>query len=135
MIKLDDVILSVTTEHDVVLVRQRVREYARDLGMSTLDQTKLMTAASELTRNIILYADSGEVIIEQVTEKVKQGVKVTFTDKGPGISNVSEAMQDGYSTVRSLGIGLPGAKRLVNFFDIQSKVGHGTTITIIRWGK
>lgn len=135
MTKLDKVILAVTTEQDVVSVRQCVREYASKLGMSTLDQTKLMTAASELTRNIILYAGTGEVTIEHVTQASKQGVKVIFTDTGPGILNIAEAMQDGYSSGKSLGVGLPGAKRLVNFFDIQSKKGHGTTITIIRWGK
>lgn len=132
---LSNVILPVTTEHDVVLVRQCVRESASKLGMGSLDQTKLMTASSELARNILLYAGKGEVTIGQVAEGVKKGIKVIFTDAGPGIPDIHQAMQDGYSTGKSLGVGLPGAKRLVNFFDIHSNQEHGTTITIIRWRK
>jgi|SRR5690554_2323092 len=126
--------IAITAEKDVVLVRQRVREYAAKLGMGTLDQTKLMTATSELARNILLYVGRGEVTIMRVTEGMKNGVKVVFSDSGPGIPNVEKAMQDGYSTGKSLGMGLPGAKRLVNFFDIISDV-HGTKITIICWGR
>ena len=135
MTESDSIILSVINEHDVVSVRQRVRECAIKQGLSTLDQTKLMTAASELARNIILYAGTGEVTVKQVADGLKRGVQVIFNDTGPGIPNIAQCRQDGFSTGRSLGIGLPGAKRLVNFFDIQSKEGHGTTITIIRWGK
>lgn len=135
MTSLSNLSLSITSEKDVVLVRLRVREYAAQSGMGTLDQTKLMTATSELARNILLYAGKGEVTIEQVDEGARKGVKVVFKDSGPGIADVNKAMQDGYSTGKSLGMGLPGAKRLVNFFDIQSSLGHGTSITIIRWGR
>lgn len=123
----------INSEKDVVLVRQRVREYAAMLGMGTLDQTKLMTATSELARNILVYAGKGEVSIMKVTEGIMTGIKVIFNDSGPGIEDIDKAMRDGYSSGRSLGMGLPGAKRLINFFDIKSNVGNGTKITIIRW--
>ncbi len=126
--------IAITAEKDVVLVRQRVREYAAKLGMGILDQTKLMTASSELARNILLYAGRGDVTITRVKEGIKKGVKVVFRDSGPGIRDIEKVMQDGYSTGKSLGMGLPGAKRLVNFFDIISNV-HGTKITIICWGR
>jgi serine/threonine-protein kinase RsbT len=132
---LSKVTLPINAEKDVVLARQHVRDFAAQLGMGTVDQTKLMTATSELARNILLYAGTGEVTIGRVKEGIRKGIKVIFKDAGPGIPNINKAMQDGYSTGKSLGIGLPGAKRLVNHFDILSKVGHGTTITIICWGR
>jgi serine/threonine-protein kinase RsbT len=135
MVSLNKETLKITSEQDVVLFRQRLREYAQKIGMSVINQTKLITAASELVRNILAYAGEGQAIIEVVSERLQTGVKVVFKDSGPGIADVNKAMQDGYSTGKSLGLGLPGAKRLVNFFDIQSKVGHGTTVTIIRWKK
>lgn len=135
MTSLNNVTLPITAERDVVLARQRVREYAAKLGLGTLDQTKLMTATSELARNIVLYAGVGEVIIGQVKQGARIGVKVIFKDTGPGIPDIKKAMQDGYSTGKSLGIGLPGAKRLVNHFEIVSNAEHGTKITIIRWGR
>jgi serine/threonine-protein kinase RsbT len=101
--------------------------------MSILNQTKLITAASELVRNMLKYASGGVVILEIVSKDRTTGVKLTFTDQGPGIADIKLAMQDGYSTGKSLGVGLPGAKRLVNEFDIKSEVGKGTTVTIIRW--
>lgn len=133
MLSLNKDSLKIKTEQDVVLFRQRLRENAQKIGMSVVNQTKLITAASELARNILAYAGEGQAIIEVVSERLQTGIKVIFKDDGPGIADVNKAMQDGFSTGKSLGLGLPGAKRLVNFFDIQSKVGHGTTVTIIRW--
>ncbi|WP_017729745.1 anti-sigma regulatory factor [Nafulsella turpanensis] len=135
MISLNKETIKISSEKDVVLFRQRLREYATKIGMSVLNQTKLITAASELVRNILVYAGSGETTIEVVSERLQTGIKVIFKDNGPGIADVNKAMQDGYSSGRSLGLGLPGAKRLVNFFEIKSTVGHGTTVTIIRWKK
>lgn len=135
MTDLNSSTIAITAEKDVVMARQRVREYAAKIGMGTLDQTKLMTATSELSRNILLYAGKGEVTIGQVKEGSRIGIKVVFKDAGPGIPNIDRAMQDGYSTGKSLGMGLPGAKRLVSFFEIISNVAHGTKITIIRWGR
>ena len=133
MISLNKESIKVVSEQDVVLVRQRLKEYATKIGMTLLNQTKLITAASELVRNIVVYAGQGEVSIEVVSDRIQTGIKVIFKDKGPGIADINKAMQDGYSTAKSMGLGLPGAKRLVNYFDIQSTPGHGTTVTIIRW--
>lgn len=133
MISLSKETLKIATEQDVVFFRQRLKEYATKIGMSVLDQTKLITASSELARNILVYAKRGEVTIEVLSDLSRKGIKVVFKDEGPGIADINKAMQDGYSTVKSLGLGLPGAKRLVNYFDIQSTPGHGTTVTIIRW--
>ena len=120
-------------EQDVVPLRNRVKDYAVAVGMSILNQTKLITATSELVRNLLKYGGGGKVLIESVANGRENGVKVTFIDKGPGITDISLAMKDGYSTGKSLGLGLPGTKRLVNEFDIQSEVGKGTTVTIIKW--
>jgi serine/threonine-protein kinase RsbT len=98
-----------------------------------LNQTKLITAASELVRNMLKYGEGGEVIIESVVNDRNKGVKLTFIDKGPGIPDIGLAMKDGYSTGKSLGLGLPGTKRLVNEFNIASAPGLGTTVTIIKW--
>lgn len=133
MISLNKDTLKINTEQDMLLFRQRLREYAQKIGMSVLNQTKLITASSELARNILVYAGNGKATIEVVSERQQTGIKVVFEDNGPGIADINKAMQDGFSTGKSLGLGLPGAKRLVNFFDIKSKVGHGTTVTVIRW--
>ncbi len=125
--------LRIEKEQDVVLFRNRVKELATKIGMSILGQTKLITAASELARNMLKYAGGGAVTLEVVSGNRTTGVRLTFEDKGPGIADIGLAMQDGYSTAKSLGLGLPGAKRLVNEFDIKSKVGEGTTVTITRW--
>lgn len=133
MVSLNKDIIKIKSEQDMVLFRQRLREYAQKIGMSVVNQTKLITASSELARNILVYAGEGKAIIEVISERLQTGIKVVFEDNGPGIADVNKAMQDGFSTGKSLGLGLPGAKRLVNFFDIKSKEGHGTTVTIIRW--
>lgn len=125
--------MPIEKEQDVVPFRNRVKEYAVKIGMGLVNQTKLITAASELVRNMLKYADGGLTIIEVVSKGRENGIRLTFQDKGPGIADVKLAMKDGFSTGKSLGLGLPGTKRLVSEFDIQSTVGIGTTVTIIKW--
>jgi serine/threonine-protein kinase RsbT len=125
--------MTITREQDVVPCRNRVKEVAVKIGMGIVNQTKLITAASELARNMLRYGNGGEVLIEAVSKGRESGVRLTFTDKGPGIADINLAMQDGYSTGKSLGLGLPGTKRLVNEFDLKSTLGQGTTITILKW--
>jgi len=120
-------------EHDVVPFRNRVKDYAVKINMGILNQTKLITAASELVRNLLKYGGGGKIEIEMVNNGKENGVRLIFTDKGPGIKDLDLAMKDGYSTGKSLGLGLPGTKRLVSDFDIKSQVGEGTTVTIIKW--
>jgi len=125
--------MQIVREQDVVPFRNRVRELSTKIGMSLVNQTKLITAASELVRNMLKYANGGKIILEIISKNGQTGVRLTFVDEGPGIENIPQAMQDGFSTGRSLGLGLPGAKRLVNEFDIKSKVGSGTTVTVTHW--
>ncbi|WP_205702866.1 anti-sigma regulatory factor [Botryobacter ruber] len=133
MISLTKDTMQIVREQDVVPFRNRVRELATKIGMSLVNQTKLITAASELVRNMLKYADGGKVVLEVVSKNGQAGIRLMFVDEGAGIENIPQAMQDGFSTGRSLGLGLPGAKRLVNEFDIKSKVNEGTTVTIIHW--
>jgi serine/threonine-protein kinase RsbT len=98
-----------------------------------VNQTKLITAASELVRNMLKYANGGVAIIEVISQGRDNGIRLVFQDQGPGIKDIPQAMKDGFSTGKSLGLGLPGTKRLVNEFDIKSTVGEGTTVTIIKW--
>lgn len=125
--------MEIVREQDVVPFRNRVREFSTRIGMSLVNQTKLITAASELVRNMLKYASGGKVILEIISYNAKTGVRLTFQDEGPGIPDVAMAMRDGFSTGRSLGLGLPGAKRLVNEFDLKSNPGEGTTVTVIHW--
>ncbi|MGN6165747.1 MAG: anti-sigma regulatory factor [Flavisolibacter sp.] len=125
--------MRIEKEQDVVPFRNRVREFAVKIGMGLVNQTKLITAASELVRNMLKYAGGGTVLIEAITEGRDNGIRLTFQDKGPGIKDVALAMKDGFSSGKSLGIGLPGTKRLVNEFDIKSIIGTGTTVSIIKW--
>ena len=125
--------MKIEKEQDVVPFRNRVKEYAVKIGMSLVNQTKLITAASELVRNMLKYANGGFVVIEAINQGRDNGIRLTFQDTGPGIDDISRAMKDGYSSGKSLGIGLPGAKRLVNEFDIKSRPGEGTTVSIIKW--
>jgi len=125
--------MPVVKEQDVVPFRNRVKEYALKIKMGLVNQTKLITAASELVRNMLRYGNGGEVLIEVVTRGRDNGIRLTFSDKGPGIADIPLALKDGFSTGKSLGLGLPGAKRLVNEFDIKSEVGKGTRITILKW--
>ncbi|GAA3956795.1 anti-sigma regulatory factor [Pedobacter ginsengiterrae] len=125
--------IQVQKEQDVVLLRNRTREVAVKIKMGLVNQTKLITAASELLRNMLRYGGGGECLVEIVTRGRDTGVRLTFSDKGPGIPDISAAMRDGFSTGKSLGLGLPGAKRLSNEFDLKSKPGEGTVVMIIKW--
>jgi serine/threonine-protein kinase RsbT len=125
--------MQIGKEQDVVPFRNRVKEYAVKIGMSLVNQTKLITAASELVRNMLKYGGGGITIIEVVSQGRDTGIRLTFQDKGPGIKDITLAMKDGYTTGKSLGIGLPGAKRLVSEFDVKSEVGVGTTVIILKW--
>ena len=126
--------LPVRSGEDVVKVRQAVRTLAMDLGFSLVDQTKVITAASELARNTLTYGGGGEVRIERLNEGPKRnGVRLTFEDRGPGIGNIELALTDGYTTGTGLGLGLNGARKLSHEFDIWSQPGVGTRVTITRW--
>lgn len=125
--------MQVTIEQDVVPFKSKVKEYAEGIKMGLLNQTKLITAASELVRNMLRYGNGGITVIETVIRGRDNGIRLTFEDKGPGIADIQQAMIDGFSTGKSFGLGLPGSKRLVNEFDIKSEVGVGTTVTIIKW--
>ena len=125
--------MQIGKEYDVVPFRGRVKEYAVKIGLSLVNQTKLITAASELVRNMLKYAGGGIATIEVISEGRENGIRLIFKDTGPGIPDIAQAMKDGFTTGKSLGIGLPGAKRLVNEFDIKSVVGQGTTVSIIKW--
>ncbi len=118
---------------DVVLARQIAREMAKELGFGLADQTRITTAVSELSRNIYLYAGTGRVVINALSESAKKGMEIIAEDKGPGIPDIEMAMQDGYSTSKGLGQGLPGTKRLMDEFEIRSEMGKGTTVTIRKW--
>lgn len=120
-------------EQDVILFRNRVKEFAQKIKMSLVNQTKLITAASELVRNMLKYADGGDITIEVVSRGRDNGIRLVFRDDGPGISDIKLAMKDGWSTTKSLGLGLPGARRLVNDFTISSELNKGTVVTIIKW--
>jgi serine/threonine-protein kinase RsbT len=126
-------VMPVRTDHDIVRVRQKVREYALVQGFSVVDQTKIVTAASEIARNTVTYGGGGEMLLETVQAASRRGLRLTFTDKGPGIADIEQALGDGFSTSRSLGLGLGGAKRLVNYFEIDSKPGAGTQVRLTRW--
>ena len=126
-------VVVVSKEQDVVFLKNRVKEVAVKIKMGLVNQTRLITAASELVRNMMRYANGGDCVVEIVSSGRNNGVRLTFRDKGPGIPDLALAMKDGFSTGKSLGLGLPGTKRLVNEFDLKSKVGEGTTVTIIKW--
>ena len=126
-------LLPIRSGDDVVRVRQAVRERAIGVGLSLVDQTKIVTAASELARNTLDYGGGGDVRIEVVHESARKGVRLTFEDQGPGIPDIERAMTDHFTTGRGLGLGLGGAKRLSNEFHIVSTSGEGTRITIARW--
>jgi serine/threonine-protein kinase RsbT len=125
--------LEIRSSADVVAVRQATRALAERVGFSLVDQTKLVTAASELARNTIDYGGGGSVRVELVENGVRRGVRLTFQDQGPGISDITLALKDGYTTGHGLGLGLGGARRLVNDFNIESSPGAGTRVMIARW--
>jgi serine/threonine-protein kinase RsbT len=125
--------LALEKSDQIVLVRQTVRERAIELGFSLVDQTKIVTAASELARNTIQHGGGGAVLIEAVNDGARRGLRLTFRDSGPGIPDVAQAMKDGYTTAGGLGLGLSGARRLSNEFTIDSAPGQGTCVVITRW--
>jgi len=125
--------LPLRSEHDIVLGRRTVRSLTQEQGFSLVDQTKLVTAASELARNAVIYGGGGTLKWEIVVDGAKRGVRLTFEDQGPGIPDLKLAMTDGWTSGGGLGLGLSGARRLVNEFEIQSDVGVGTRISVTRW--
>ena len=129
----DRFVQPIHSSEDIVRVRQITRERAVAQGFSLVDQTKLVTAASELARNTLEYGGGGEVSVETLNDGSRRGVRLTFSDQGPGIENLELALKDGYTTGNGLGLGLSGAKRLSNEFEIDSKPGQGTRVMIARW--
>jgi serine/threonine-protein kinase RsbT len=125
--------MQIQSASDVVLVRQRVRQLAVELGFSLVEQTKVVTAASELARNTLDYGAGGVVHLQTMQEENRRGLLLCFEDEGPGIADVELALQDGYTTGNGLGLGLGGTKRLVNEFKINSQPGQGTRVTVIKW--
>jgi serine/threonine-protein kinase RsbT len=121
------------TSNDVLVARQRVRQLAVELRFSLVDQTKLVTAASELARNVLDHGKGGAMTIEVLNEGARSGLRLTFEDQGPGIPDIEQALKDGFTTGSGMGLGLGGSKRLVNDFSIESQVGKGTKITVARW--
>jgi serine/threonine-protein kinase RsbT len=126
-------VLPLKTSNDVVLARQRVRQWAVELRFSLVDQTKLVTAASELARNALEHGKGGSMTMEMLAVGVKSGLRLTFEDQGPGIPDIELALKDGFTSGSGMGLGLGGSKRLVNEFSIESQVGKGTKITVARW--
>ena len=121
------------SDEDVVRVRQRVRDQAAKLGFSLVDQTKIVTAASELARNTLLHGRGGTATIEPLRKGVRVGLQLVFEDRGPGIADLELALQDGYTTGHGLGLGLSGSRRLMNEFEIESRPGEGTRVRVVRW--
>ena len=125
--------LPVRKEADLLLVRQFVRERTAELGFGVRDQTKLVTAASELGRNTLIHGGGGTMLLETLVKNDRRGLRLTFEDQGPGIADLEQAMTDGFTTRGGLGLGLGGSKRLVNEFEVVSRVGEGTRVTVTRW--
>lgn len=125
--------IPVKAAEDVVRVRQAVRVQAVESGFSLVDQTKLVTAASEIARNTVEYGGGGTLLLESMRDGIRRGLRLTFTDNGPGIPDIERAMADGYTSGGGLGLGLSGAKRLSNEFEIESKPGQGTRVMLGRW--
>lgn len=126
-------ILPLKVESDIVVTRQTMRRITVELGFGLIDQTKFVTAASELARNTIEHGGGGEVLIERLQDGMRRGLRATFIDNGPGIADLKLALTDGYTTGKGMGLGLGGSRRLVNDFDITSIVGQGTRVAIARW--
>jgi len=128
-----ELVVPIRTEIDVVIARQRARELASELRFSSSELTLIATAISEVARNIVIYAGAGEITLRIVEQGQRRGLVVFASDRGPGIADIERAMQDGYSTSRGLGIGLPGSKRLMDEFAVSSEVGKGTVVTMTKW--
>ncbi|MFF4190309.1 anti-sigma regulatory factor [Nonomuraea sp. NPDC001831] len=127
--------MTIAGSADVVMVRQIVRTLAIEAGLSLVDQTKIVTAASELARNALVYAGGGDVRIDLVENGRKRGLKLVFSDKGPGIPDLDKALTDGFTTGGGMGLGLGGSRRLVDEFDLVSAPGKGTTVTVTKWAR
>jgi serine/threonine-protein kinase RsbT len=126
--------IALDSEHDIVIARSEVRAIAAGLGFRLIDQTRLVTVTSELARNVVKYAKRGRMIAQPLeAAQGRPGLRLIFEDSGPGIPDINAAMRDGFSTGRGLGKGLPGSKRLVDVFEIESEVGRGTRVTVVRW--
>jgi len=125
--------LPVRERSDILLVRQVVRECATELGFSVLDRTKLLTAASELARNMLIHGGGGTMLLETFMKNDRRGLRLTFEDQGPGIADIEQAMTNGFTTKGGMGLGLGGSKRLVDEFEVVSRVGEGTRVTATRW--
>jgi serine/threonine-protein kinase RsbT len=125
--------LPIRASEDVVAVRQQVRKAAQDIGLSLVDQTKVVTAASEIARNTLIHGGGGWGTVEVIEVNARRGLRAIFEDQGPGIPDIARALQDGFTTAGGLGLGLGGAKRLSNEFEIDSRPGQGTKITLVRW--
>ena len=125
--------MQVRSSYDVMAVRQEVRAWAIAQGLSLVDQTKIVTAASELARNTLQHGNGGTALLEALQNGARKGLRLTFEDQGPGIADITLALRDGYTTAQGLGLGLGGSKRLVNEFDIWSHPGEGTRVTVTRW--
>lgn len=125
--------LEVRSSTDIVLIRQAVRKWTAELGFSLVDQTKMITAASELARNTLDYGGGGVVTFERLEEPGRRGLRLSFEDRGPGIPDIERALTDGFTSGDGMGLGLGGSRRLVNEFEIASTVGEGTRVTITRW--
>jgi serine/threonine-protein kinase RsbT len=126
-------VVPINLEVDIVSARQQGRALAVEVGFSGGDLTLIATAISEIARNIVVYAKRGEILVSPIQDGARRGILVVARDQGPGIPDVAQAMQDGYSTGKSLGLGLPGAKRIMDDFEIVSEVGKGTTVTMRKW--
>lgn len=125
--------LAISTEREIVIVRQAVRRLAEAQRLNLIDQTKIVTAASEIARNTVIYGGGGTVQLEPLEANGRAGLRLVFEDQGPGIGDLELALRDGYTTGSGLGLGLGGAKRLCNDFHIESRPGHGTRVTLVRW--
>src|SRR6476619_6470896 len=126
-------VVKLVSEQDIVSARQTVRKLAQEQGFSLVDQTKLVTAASEIARNTVIYGGGGTLKWETLSDGLKKGVRLCFEDSGPGIEDLALAMTDGWTSGKGMGLGLSGSKRLVNEFEIESAPGKGTRVTIARW--
>jgi serine/threonine-protein kinase RsbT len=126
-------VLPLKSEHDIVLARQAVRKLAQEQGFSLVEQTKMVTAASEIARNTVIYGGGGTMTWEMLVDGGRKGLRLRFEDQGPGIPDVDLAMTDGWTSGTGMGMGLTGAKRLVNEFDLDTRPGQGTRVTLTRW--
>jgi serine/threonine-protein kinase RsbT len=124
---------SIHAESEIVQARQAVRKWCASAGFGLVDQTKIVTAASELARNTLIHGKGGSMRIEAIEDGARNGIRLTFEDQGPGIPDINQALRDGFTTGQGLGLGLGGSKRLMNEFDIESRPGEGTRITVIKW--